>query len=352
MRISLGYLYPDVMSTYGDRGNVDTVLRRCDWRDVAVDVKELRLGDRVEPDTLDLIMIGGGGESQQRLVAADLYKLKGAAIRDAVAQGAAALAVGGGYELFGRFCQPGEGAEIPGVELFDSWTIWQSTVIGDHYGTISQARADRVIGQLVVRWRGSLLVGFENHGGGTYLGPTAKPLGQVLSGHGNNGDGTEGVVLGSAIGTHLRGPCLPRNPVLADFLIGAALSRRYGAADLAPLADELERAAHEVAIRRAYAAARATRGKLRRAAFAQARLARLRQARAGLAGPRLNLSAQRGRAGATGLRAGTQGRAQLRPAARRPAPLLPDLGDPQQIGAEAAPSASVRSAKVRSGANR
>jgi lipid II isoglutaminyl synthase (glutamine-hydrolysing) len=352
MSISLGYLYPDIMSTYGDRGNVETVLRRCGWRDIAVDVQELRLGDRLDPHTLDLIMIGGGGESQQQLVASDLYKVKGAAIRDAVAEGAAALAVGGGYELFGRFCQPGQGAEIRGIELFDAWTLWQSTVLGDHYGTISQARADRVIGQLVVRWGGSLLVGFENHGGGTYLGPTAKPLGQVLSGHGNNGDGTEGVVLGGAIGTHLRGPCLPKNPALADFLIGAAVSRRYDAAELAPLADELEQAAHEVAIRRAQAAARAAGGKLRRAAFGQARFAQARQARAGVNRPGLSLSTRRGWAGATGLRAGTRARPAIRLPARRPDPLLPDFADTQESGAKASPRARVRSAKVRSGANR
>ncbi len=251
MRITLGYLYPDIMSTYGDRGNVETVLRRCEWRDITVDVTELRLGDRLEPDTLDLIMIGGGGESQQQLVARDLCRVKGEGIRDAVAQGAAALAVGGGYELFGRFCQPERGAELPGVGLFNSWTIRQNAVLSGHYGSISDARADRAIGELVVRWRDTLLVGFENHGGGTYLAKTAQPLGQVLSGHGNNGDSTEGVILGSAVGTNLRGPCLPKNPALADFLIGAAVLRRHQGADLPALADDLEEAARVAAMQRA-----------------------------------------------------------------------------------------------------
>jgi CobQ-like glutamine amidotransferase family enzyme len=250
MRITVGYLYPDIMSTYGDAGNVETILRRCEWRNIAIDVTELRLDDRIEPDALDLIVIGGGGESQQQLVAPDLCKVKGEGIREAVAQGAAALAVGGGYELFGRFCQPERGAELRGAGLFDSWTIRQNAVLSGHYGTISEARADRVIGELVVRWRDTQLVGFENHGGGTYLGATAQPLGQVLCGQGNNGDGTEGVILGSAVGTYLRGPCLPKNPALADFLIGAAVIRRHGVADLPPLPDELEEAARADAMRR------------------------------------------------------------------------------------------------------
>jgi CobQ-like glutamine amidotransferase family enzyme len=264
MKISLGYLYPDIMASSGDRGNVETVVRRCGWRDIAVAVTELGLGDVIVPEAFDLILMGGGGEGQQRLVAPDLYKVKGASIREAVELGAAMLAVGGGYELLGRFCQLPQGAELRGVELFDAWTIRQSVLPSDPAGAISQVRTDRPSSELVIRWGDTLLVGSENHSGGTYLGPNAEPLGKVLSGHGNNGDGTEGVILGSAVGTYLGGPCLPRNPSLADFLIGAALNRRYGATDLPPLADELERAAHDAAMQRALATARATHGKLRR----------------------------------------------------------------------------------------
>ncbi len=262
MKITLGCLYPDIMSTYGDRGNVATIRRRCEWRGIAVDVRELRLGDRAEPGDLDLIIIGSGGESQQRLIATDLHEVKGPGIREAVRQGAAALAVGGGFELFGRFCQSGAGSRLPGVGLFDAWTFGHRAILNEQYGSLTEARADRAMGDLVVRWHDQLLVGFENHSGGTYLGPTATPLGRVVSGTGNNGDGTEGVQLGSAVGTHLRGPCLPRNPALADFLIRAALRRRHGDADLPPLADDVELAAREVAMERARAASRASRGRI------------------------------------------------------------------------------------------
>jgi lipid II isoglutaminyl synthase (glutamine-hydrolysing) len=325
MKISVGYLYPDIMATYGDRGNVETVLRRCEWRDIAVDVTELRLGDRVDPAAFDLIMIGGGGEAQQRLVAADLGRVKGAGIREAVAQGAAALAVGGGYELFGRFCQPELGAELRGIELFDAWTIRQSAVLSGHYGSLSEARADRAIGELVARWGDTLLVGFENHAGGTYLGPTAQPLGYVLSGHGNNGDGTEGVLLGNAVGTYLRGPCLPKNPALADFLIGAAVRRRCGAAEIAPLADGLELAAHAASMQRACLTG-ADRSRPRRAAFVQAQLARARSARVALNRVSLFASAPR-RQAQQPVRPARRVAAPARPAARPQEVLLTELSD-------------------------
>lgn len=284
MKITVGHLYPGLMSTFGDRGNVETIVRRCRWRNIAVAVTELRQGDKVVPGEVDIIMIGGGSASQQRLIAEDLYKVKGSGIRDAVAAGAAALAVGGGFELCGRFCQPEKGAELRGIELFDSWTIRQSTTRpgttqpgttsqgaspqgaspqgsdpDDHEDTAPEASAERFIGDLVVRWDGGLLVGVENHSGATYLGPAARPLGQVLAGHGNNGDGSEGVVLGGAVGTNLGGPCLPTNPALADFLVGAALRHRYGIAELTPLADDLELAARDAAVQRTRPAARSHR---------------------------------------------------------------------------------------------
>jgi lipid II isoglutaminyl synthase (glutamine-hydrolysing) len=275
--LTIGYLYPEAMSGYGDRGNLASVVRRCEWRGIATDVRELRLGAPVGPDEVDLFVIGDGGEFHQRLIATDLADVKGPAIREAVSQGAALLAVGAGYELLGRFYQPCRGVELPGASLFDTWTIQQGADLTAASCTITEARADRVIGDLVVQWdcedpggqalgaprppgapRSELLVGFENHSARTYLGPTACPLGQVVVGQGNNGDGLEGVRLGGAIGTYLRGPCLPRNPALTDFLIRTALLRRYADAELAELPDGLEHTARDTAVRRLSAVKRAT----------------------------------------------------------------------------------------------
>lgn len=248
--ITVGYLYPEIMSGYGDRGNLAAITRRCGWRGIAADVRELRLGDPVDPGEVDLFVVGDGGEFHQRLIATDLADVKGPGICEAVDDGAALLAVGAGYELLGRFYQPARGVELPGARLFDTWTIQQGADLTSASCTLNEARAGRAIGDLLVQWDAELLVGFENHSARTYLGPTARPLGQVVAGQGNNGDGGEGVRLGNAIGTYLRGPCLPRNPVLTDFLIRAALQRRYGEAELAPLPDQLEHAARDAAVAR------------------------------------------------------------------------------------------------------
>ena len=155
-----------------------------------------------------------------------------------------------------------------------------SAVLGDHYGHDLGTRADRAIGELVVRWGARLLVGFENHGGGTYLGPTAQPLRPGAdTATATTATAPEGAIRANAVGTHLRGPCLPKNPALADYLIGAALSRRYGAADLPPLIDDLELAARQAAVQRARAATRTTYGKLRKTALTRAGLAHVRPGR-------------------------------------------------------------------------
>jgi lipid II isoglutaminyl synthase (glutamine-hydrolysing) len=292
--ITVGYLYPEIMSGYGDRGNIAAIIRRCGWRGIAAGVRELRLGDPVDSDEVDLFVIGNGGEFHQRLIAMDLADVKGPGICEAVDEGAALLAVGAAYELLGRFYQPSRGVELPGARLFDTWTIQQGADLSSASCTLAEARAGRAIGDLLVEWDGAspggrppltppagaspggrlrqtsrerLLVGFENHSARTYLGPTARPLGQVVAGQGNNGDGSEGVRLGNAIGTYLRGPCLPRNPVLTDFLIRGALQRRYGEAELAPLPDELEHAARDAAVAR-YEGSRLGRGRSARVVHA------------------------------------------------------------------------------------
>ena len=110
--------------------------------------------------------------------------------------------------------------------------------------------ARRFIGNVVVEWQGQTLVGFENHGGRTYLDEGTEPLGRVVTGFGNNGrDGGEGALFRNAHGTYLHGSLLPKNPRFADHLIEAALRRRYPDLELVPLDDRLEETAHAAAVR-------------------------------------------------------------------------------------------------------
>jgi CobQ-like glutamine amidotransferase family enzyme len=232
-------LYPEQMNIYADRGNILFLQRRCEWRGIGFGYAAAGPGEGFDPGAHDLIYIGGGQDRDQVIVAADMVETKRSALASAVEDGAALLAVCGGYQLLGHSYQLGE-QRIEGLGLADLETVREP---GPRLiGNVAIA-ADFGAGPRVV-------AGFENHGGRTNLGEDAEPLGKVLSGHGNNGrDGLEGVRRLNMIGTYLHGPLLPKNAWLADRLIALALARRTGSEpELAPLDDELEQAAHESAL--------------------------------------------------------------------------------------------------------
>ncbi len=243
MELRICHIYPDLLNLYGDRGNLMTLVNRARWRGVDVRVDEVRLRDSLVPGEHDLYFIGGGEDRQQRLAAPDLRERKRDALDRARTRGAVVLAVCGGYQLLGHYYRPADGEDLAGVGLLDLTT--------EHPG----AAAARLIGNIVIRCAllgGITLVGFENHGGRTRLGPGAQPLGVVVSGSGNNGeDGTEGAMSGTVFGTYLHGPLLPKNPAFTDHLLTAALRPRYPDVMLAPIDDRLESAAHAAALARA-----------------------------------------------------------------------------------------------------
>ncbi|MSU75872.1 glutamine amidotransferase [Patescibacteria group bacterium] len=240
MHLRIAHLYPKRMSIYGDHGNILTLVRRSRWRHIAASVDEIEVGQKFDSKRYDLIFFGGGQDQEQDTVAADLKK-KAGAIREAVGNGAAVLAVCGGYQLLGNYYQPAEGDRLEGVGIFDAHT---------------EAGPKRLIGNVVVEpdvldLPKRPLVGFENHSGLTFLGEDANPLGKLKTGFGNNGrDNTEGTVQGKAIGTYLHGSLLPKNPHLADWLLKQALGRRYKNARLGELEDAFELVANEQAVER------------------------------------------------------------------------------------------------------
>jgi CobQ-like glutamine amidotransferase family enzyme len=224
------------MNIYGDRGNVLALAQRARWRGIEAKVREIGIGEPIPAD-VDLFFFGGGQDQEQVAVSADLQGAKGEALKAAVEDGAALLAVCGGYQLLGHEYRPHEAEPLPGIGLFDLTTV---------------AGHERFIGNVVVDSDWGELVGFENHSGLTHLGPGVKPLGRVRVGRGNNGrDGTEGAISKHAAGCYLHGSLLPKNPAFADWLVAAALSRRHGPVELPPLDDELEETAHASAVARA-----------------------------------------------------------------------------------------------------
>jgi CobQ-like glutamine amidotransferase family enzyme len=234
------WLYPDHMNIYADRGNIAVLERRCAWRGIAFSLSTAGLRERFDPDGHELLYMGGGQDRDQALVAQDLVDTKRAPIETALAREVAMLAVCGGYQLLGHSYELPDGESLPGLGVADLRTVREP--------------GPRLIGNVVIEadLGGSVetLAGFENHGGRTYLGPDETPLGRVITGSGNNGkDGHEGVRRGRLIGTYLHGPLLPKNAILADVLIGWALSARHGdGSALEPLDDTLEDRAHECAV--------------------------------------------------------------------------------------------------------
>jgi hypothetical protein len=242
VKVVVGHLYPDYLNIYADRGNMAVLERRAAWRGIGFDYRTIGLGDRVRPGEHDLYYVGGGQDREQALVASDL-EAKGPPLIEAVAGGAAFLAVCGGYQLLGRFYRDRSGAELPGIGLLPHHTV---------------AGERRMIGDVLLECELDLgerrtLAGFENHAGRTFLDEGGEPLGRVLAGFGNNGeDGFEGCRLGGAVGTYLHGPLLPRNPWLADWLLVRALARRSGDQPvLEPLPDDFETSAQKVSAERA-----------------------------------------------------------------------------------------------------
>ena len=239
-RFTVGWLYPDLMNIYGDRGNIQTLVERARWRGFDARVLELRKGETAGIEDVDVFFFGGGQDREQALVYEDLLEHKAVPLARAIAGGAAALTVCGGYQLLGRYYVTAEGENLPGIGLIDVRT---------------EAGGVRCIGNVVVDAPGlgidpPTLVGFENHSGRTYLGDGVEALGRVRSGSGNNGeDGLEGAVVGNIFGTYLHGSLLPKNPHLADLISLRGLQRR-GISALAPLADGLELEAHRLIVER------------------------------------------------------------------------------------------------------
>lgn len=253
-QLTIGWLYPDLMSTYGDRGNILVLQKRCEWRDIEV---KIVLVDQTTNDqslkAIDLIFGGGAQDRAQEIVMRDLRKNKGKSIKELIENGIPALFVCGAPQLMGRFYEPAVGEKIEGLGIFDMETRNPGP------------EAPRLIGNIVaeVQWSNnpaqsealrakSIIVGFENHGGRTYLGKNAKPFAKVIKGNGNNGeDGTEGVVYKNAIGCYFHGPLLPKNSIIADWLIKTALEVKYKEEIvLKELDDSLEKKAQQVIAKR------------------------------------------------------------------------------------------------------
>ena len=242
-KLNIVHLFPDLLNLYGDRGNIECLRMRSKWRGIDAHVTEYNLDDRIALADADIVLLGGGSDREQQIVCTRLQKMK-QELHGYVEDGGSVLAVCGGYQLLGHYYDTPDG-RMEGLSLLDLYT---------------EHGAPRLISNVVLR-NETLpqelpyeIVGFENHGGRTYIG-SHTPFGTVLCGHGNNGkDAREGVLYKNVIGTYLHGPLLPKNPHLCDLLIRRALTRKYGetaaSEAMCPLDDTLEKAANRAIVAR------------------------------------------------------------------------------------------------------
>lgn len=239
LKISIAHLYPKLLNLYGDRGNVITLIKRCEWRCIEVEFEEINTGDSIKDH--DLYFIGGGQDKQQIEVAGELYFQKNN-LTDQRDKGAVFLGICGGYQLMGHYYRPFDAEQLNGISLLDAYTVAGKKRFIGNVTAVTDFLEPRT------------LVGFENHSGLTYLQGETKPLATVTTGNGNNGqDKTEGGRYKNVFGTYLHGSLLPKNPHFADYLIELALEKRYNdKITLDKLDDALEYQTHNSLINKSY----------------------------------------------------------------------------------------------------
>ena len=234
MKLKIAHLYPDLLNLYGDIGNITTLKKRCEWRGIETQVDSVCGSEKISFTDYDLVFLGGGSDREQLLVRDKLIAKK-KDISAYVENGGVLVAVCGGYQLLGSYYKL-EKETIQGLEILNIQTEVGKT---------------RLISDVVLENdRFGTIVGFENHGGRTYINEHT-PLGKVLYGNGNNGtDGFEGVLYKNVIATYLHGSLLPKNPMLSDHIIKMMLEQRGLPTDLAPLDDTIEMNAHKYIVDR------------------------------------------------------------------------------------------------------
>lgn len=230
--LTIAHFYPELLNLYGDSGNMLVLKSRLAWRGLGCTIRELGVSERVSLADVDIAFIGGGTDREQR-IACERLLAERRELASFVEDGGVLMAVCGGYQLLGDHYRLGD-EKVQGLSLVE----------------LHSDRAEpRLIGNVAVRSRisASPIVGYENHGGRTHLGPGVEPLGELLFGFGNDGrTGKEGCLYKNVVGTYVHGPLLPKNPNVADYLLGRALERRYGKGELEPLDDDEELAANKV----------------------------------------------------------------------------------------------------------
>ena len=230
MKIKIAHIYPELLNLYGDMGNIASLKKRAEWRNIEVEIIEYNINDIIDFENTDIIFIGGGSDKEQLTLCKKLMEYT-EEIKKYIENNGVLIAICSGFEILGKYYKINN-EEVQALGLLDIYTEYAD---------------NRLIGDAVIEtdFLERPVVGFENHGGRVYTSNN-NPLGNVLYGNGNNGiDGLEGVMYKNVIGTYLHGPLLPKNPHLSDYIIKKALQNKYGEIELQELDDSIEFAAND-----------------------------------------------------------------------------------------------------------
>lgn len=240
--INVLHMYPDILDLYGDGGNIEVLRYRCAMREIELVVDKCSIGEKIKDfSKYDLIYLGGGADIEQKIISDELIKYK-KNIEKAWKNGTFLLMICGGYQLMGQYYKDSNGIKIPGLGLFDYYTV------------ASTDKTSRCIGNIIIEanidGESTKVIGFENHGGMTEN--VDSPFGNVLYGNGNTSEGKfEGYFEKNVIATYLHGPLLSKNPKVADYIIKYCLSRKKGMEILLPeLDDSIENRCRETLFNR------------------------------------------------------------------------------------------------------
>ncbi|MBU1132733.1 glutamine amidotransferase [Patescibacteria group bacterium] len=246
MKLTIGYFYKDLLNLYGDNGNVEILLYRAKKRGFDTELVNISIDTKITTElvkNINMVFMGGGPDSSQKAIYQDLLDDKKDFLKGYIDKGGVGLYVCGSYQLLGKYYKAADGSYLKGLSIFDLYT--------QHFGNqkkrcIGNTVAKLLINDSLLERTPSTIVGFENHGGRTFLGKEANPFAKIIKGHGNNSqDGTEGVYYKNSIGTYFHGPVLARNPHLADYLIAKSLKLDT----IKPLDDSLAYSAHTASLK-------------------------------------------------------------------------------------------------------
>lgn len=210
MMFRIAHLYGNLLNTYGDNGNLLMLQHTAKLVGYNIQTDLISIGDEFNPNDYNLVFIGGGQDKEQAVVSRDIQRLV-PDLKNYIENDGVLVAICGGYQLLGHYYINSKQEKILGTSLLDLYTENQVE--------------NRFIGntKLINEEFNETYLGFENHSGKTYLGPTLKPLGKIVEGKGNNGeDGGEGCHYRNVFCSYFHGPLLVRNQHLAKRIIDLA----------------------------------------------------------------------------------------------------------------------------------